>query len=529
MHPHLEEYNKKKILMVHDKPYLLLAGEVHNSSSSSLIYMEEAWDKAERLHLNTLLLPITWELLEPEEGKFDFSLIDGLIAQARERNKKVVVLWFGAWKNGQCQYVPTWVKSNPERFERVQVEKEVFRSAFRIVEGMSYLALSVFCQEVKEADAKAYRELMKHIRQVDEEENTVIMVQVENEVGVLNCKREQSDIADQLFAEQVDTKFVEYMRKHTSTMASAVRAAVEQGVKEGSWKEVFGEHAEEIFSAYYMADYVNYIAAAGKEEYPLPTLVNCWLDNGAAPGEYPTGGPVPKMYEVWRYKAPCIDVISPDIYLYTFHDICNEYVREDNPLMISETVLDSYTGPREVYVFGHYHALGYSPFGYEDMGEAFSENLHSIYSYDLALATPQNIEEYAWYNHTISEMMDVLTDKYGTEDLQAVSMEIPEKNEMLFGKFGFRISKEASGCGRDGVCLICRESENTFYMIIKGCSFSVFSNNPEMPFAEILLLEEGGFSNNVWVGGRRINGDEISVLSYTKPTLLKIQLHLFRE
>ena len=170
-YPHLIKHNKASLLMVHRKPFLMLAGEAHNSSSSSTEYMESVWDRADELKLNTVLLPITWELLEPKENCFDFTLVDGLIQQARQRKKKLVFLWFGAWKNGQSQYAPSWVKTNPDRFKRAidQHEAPGFPS-------MPYTTLSYLCEELREADAKAFRMLMRHIRMVDEDENTVAEV-----------------------------------------------------------------------------------------------------------------------------------------------------------------------------------------------------------------------------------------------------------------------------------------------------------------------------------------------------------------
>lgn len=122
-YPHLELVNGKKVLMVHDKPYIMLAGEVGNSNSSSVSYMEQIWEKAQQLGMNSLLLPVTWEMTEPEEGSFDFSVVDGLIEQARNYGGHIGFLWFGAWKNAQCYYVPEWVKTNTLRFQRAEVEK----------------------------------------------------------------------------------------------------------------------------------------------------------------------------------------------------------------------------------------------------------------------------------------------------------------------------------------------------------------------------------------------------------------------
>ena len=186
--------------MVAGRPFIMLAGEVHNSSSSSLAYMEQVWEKANALGMNCLLLPVTWELTEPEEGKFDFSLVRGLIEQARRYGKKISFLWFGAWKNAQCYYAPEWVKTNPARFHRAQVVKGknfIYNVDFY---NMPYSSLSYLCEETRLADARAFARLMAYIREIDSEAHTVVSVQIENETGLMGAAREHSDQADALFA-----------------------------------------------------------------------------------------------------------------------------------------------------------------------------------------------------------------------------------------------------------------------------------------------------------------------------------------
>ncbi len=336
--PYLKEIQGKKMLMVHEKPFIMLSGEVHNSNSSSVEYMEQVYDKADELGMNSLLMPITWELFEPEEGVYDFSLVDGLIEQARRRGKKLGLLWFGAWKNAQCYYAPAWVKTDLERFKRAQVEKGENFTRLKNFHGMSYSTLSYLCKETLEADARAFRELMVHIKEIDEHENTVIIMQVENEPGLMGSARENSDEADALFESDVPQEFVDFMKAHTDTMAPDVKSAVENGEKSGNWKAVFGDVAEEIFSAYYVASYVNTVATAGKEVYSLPMLINCWLDKGQEAGMYPSGGPVSRVMEVWKYCAPAIDIIAPDIYVPYFLDVCDQYVKMDNPLVVPDNV-----------------------------------------------------------------------------------------------------------------------------------------------------------------------------------------------
>ncbi len=530
--PYLAEQGNKKVLMVNGKPFIMLAGEVHNSNSSSAAYMEQVWEKAEKLGMNTLLLPVSWELIEPQEGVFDFSLVDGLIEQAREKGGKLGFLWFGSWKNAQCYYAPEWVKADTARFRRAEVVCGQNFCQLEHFYGMPYTSLSYLCAETRESDARAFAALMAHIRDVDGEEHTVLTVQVENETGLMGSARERSKESDALFAADVPEEFAAYMKANTATMVPEIKAAVEGGAASGSWEEVFGNAAEELFSAYHVAGYVNAVAKAGKEAYPLPMTVNCWLDKGGAPGSYPTGGPVSKVLEVWKYRAPAIDIFAPDIYIKEFADICDEMTRRyDNPLYIPECATHSYADPRAVYCVGHYHAMCYAPFGFEDMGEEFSDvqaYLFGVDTEDPALKVPQNVEEYGWYNRTMQSMMPLLTSRYGTDGLQAVCSERKEEDTMLFGTFGFRVLTDTPMIRRkDSVCLIVRESEDTFYILANACMVAFFSQDHEKPYAEIFSYEEGEFRDGVWKAGRRLNGDEAASLKFEKPQLRKIRLHAF--
>lgn len=519
---------KEYLLVDHGRPFIMLGGEVHNSSSSSAEYMEPIWEKAVKLGLNSLLLPVTWEMVEPEEGVFDFRIVDDLIAQARRHELKIGFLWFGAWKNAQCYYAPSWVKSDLERFKRAEIEKGKNKTSLKDFHGMLYTTLSYLCEATCTADAKAFRELMLHIKKVDEKEQTVMMIQVENEPGLQGAAREHSDAADALFEDNVPQPFVDYMNSHTGTMAADVRLAVENGAKSGNWQAVFGDAAEEVFSAYHVSSYIDKVAAAGKEIYSLPMMSNCWLDKGQKAGKYPSGGPVSRVMEVWKYCAPNVDVIAPDIYVQNFCDVCDEYIKMDNPLFIPETATHSYAGPRLVYVVGHYHALGFAPFGIEDMGEPFTAIDSYLFGVDISdpmLKVPQNVEEYAWYNKTINSMMPLLTDKYGTSDLQATIVERPEQDMMMFGEYGFKVMMNMPLLTRkDGVCLVLKKTADEFYMIANGCAVFPFSAIPTKPNVDILSLEEGRFEQENWTMTRRLNGDEVAIMRYEKPTLLKIKL-----
>ena len=541
MIPHIEKQNGHPVLMVEDKPFILLAGEVHNSDSSSPKYMEKIWEIADELGMNTLLLPAVWEMVEPEEGSFDFSVPRALIDQARDRSMRIVFLWFGSWKNAECMYAPAWVKQDLKRFPRAQIEKGKNKAGRQISPTipvkMPYTSLSYLGQETMRADAKAFAAFMGFLKDYDEAHQTVVAVQVENETGLLGAAREVSDEADALFAGPVPADFAAYMRAHTDTMTEEIRGAVLAGKPEGSWSEVFGEAAEELFSAYYVSRFVNTVAAAGKAVYPLPMSANCWLDKGGRPGSYPTGGPVSKVHEVWDFCAPNVDAYCPDIYVPQFKAVCDEYTRRGGALFIPESATHSYCAPRLVYTVGHYHAMCYSPFGFDDIGKPFTATQAFLFGVDVtdpALKTPQNLEEYAFFGHALREMMPMLASAYGTKRLQAVSAEtdpaIPAANGNPFGAipptmdFGsFRLSaafQSPMNPRNDGVCLCLATGEDECWILGSACSVTLSSGRADAPNLDLLLLEEGRFEKGRWIPGRRLNGDESAHLSLEGPGVL---------
>lgn len=555
--PCITEKGNQKVLLVDGKPFIMLAGEVHNSDSSSPAYMEQIWKIAEELGMNSLLLPVTWEMVEPVEGEFHFEILDQLIDQAREHGMKIGLLWFGSFKNAECMYAPEWVKRDLERFHRGQIVKGKNKAGRRVSPTLPvtipYTTISYLSENAMQADARAFGKMMQHVREYDEAYGTVITVQVENETGLLGNAREVSDEADAAFAGEVPQEFASYMRSHTEYMEEDVRAAVEAGAEKGSWRDVFGTAAEEIFSAYHVASFVEYVAKAGKDAYDLPMAVNCWLDKAAdTPGDYPSGGPVARVHEVWDYCAPSIDVYCPDIYVPYFNKVCDRFVKSGtNPLYIPEAATHSYAAPRMVYTVGHYHAMCYSPFGFDDIGKPFSAAQGYLFGMDVtdpALKTPQNFEEYAALGKILREAMPLLAERYGTTDLQAVcaereaekkkSLGLPEDmnpmermlaeaaaaTKMIFGDLG--VSAGFGGMMRprnDGALLVCRTKENEVYMIGEQCDIQLFSTDSEKTNLDILRLEEGTFENGVFVPGRRFNGDETAQLKLDKPGVLRLQ------
>ena len=460
----------------------------------------------------------------------------------------IVFLWFGSWKNAECMYAPAWVKQDLKRFPRAQIEKGKNKAGRQVSPTipvkMPYTTLSYLGQETARADARAFAAFLGFLKDYDEAEQTVVAVQVENETGLLGAAREVSDEADAFFAAPVPADFAAYMRNHTDSMTEEIRAAVLAGKPEGSWQEVFGEAAEELFSAYHVAKFVNTVAAAGKAVYPLPMAANCWLDKGGKPGSYPTGGPVSKVHEVWDFCAPNIEVYCPDIYVPQFKAVCDEFTRRGGALFIPESATHSYCAPRLVYTLGHYHAMCYSPFGFDDIGKPFTAIQGFLFGMDVsdpALKTPQSFAEYAAFGQILREMMPMLAEAYGTDRLQAVSAETdpaipgPGGNPfaaipptMSFG--GFRLSvrfQSPMNPRNDGACLCLKISDTECWVVGSACGLTFTSADPAKPNLDLLQVEEGRFEAGAWIPGRRLNGDETASLSLEGPAVLHIKFFTY--
>lgn len=351
-------------LQVQGKPMLLLAGELGNSSASSEAYMAPHWKRLREMHLNTVLAPVSWELIEPKEGQYDWSSVDMLIRNARANNLHLVFLWFGAWKNSMSTYVPGWVKRDELRFPRAHLPN-----------GQGVEILSSLAPATLAADEKVFAALLAHIKAVDEKQNTVLMVQVENEIGMLPVARDYGPLAEAAFRGQVPAELMARLQRRETLVPAFRRLWEEQGAKtSGTWAEVFGPGSagEEVFTAWSYARFAEGLTKAGKAAYDLPMYVNVALNRpGRAPGEYPSGGPLPHLIDVWKAGAPSLDFLAPDIYFPNFVDIVSGYKRADNPLFIPEANnADHPQVPGNAfYAIGKLDAIGFGPFSIESVDE----------------------------------------------------------------------------------------------------------------------------------------------------------------
>lgn len=459
--------------MVDDEPFLMIAGELHNSTASSVDYLETIWPKLNEMNLNTVLATVSWELLEPEEGSYDFTLVDAIINGARENNLQLVIVWFGSWKNGESSYVPMWVKRDTDRFFRVKRK-----------DGASVETISPFCEEAKIADARAFRELMKYVRETDHD-HTVVMVQPENEVGIFQDIDYNPQALDK-YNQEVPGGLIDYMKDNKSALKEALRSVWGQyGFKnEGTWSEVFGDtpSSKEFFMAWQYASYINHVAEEGKEEHPLPMFVNAWIVQkpGDLPGVYPNGGPVSRVMDIYKAAAPAIDIISPDIYLPNFKEIVAMYHRPDNPLLVPESTLDA---GRAFYSFATHDAICYSPFAIEDGVHDF------LFKQSYAV---------------LHEISHLITRYQGTGKMIGILKEENEKEQIVsFGNYRLRVEYENHQEPAYG--LIIRTKEDEF--IVAGMNFRVFFSYEGNKVAYIGQVWEGRYQDEEWIPGRLLNGD----------------------
>ena len=506
--PEIKKVNGIKQLYVNNKPYLIIGAELLNSSASSIEHMRPIWKRAKALHVNTLYLPVTWQQLEPQEGRFDYTLVDSHIRSAQENGLKLVLLWFGSWKNGESNYTPDWVKTNMQRFPRM-LQKD----------GKVSNVLSNISKNCLSADLNAYKKLMQRIALVDKS-GTVIMMQVENEVGLLGSSRDFSAEANKLFEQRVPGELIRYIKaNHDKLKPNLATAYDKNGSKtEGTWEEVFGRspNTDEIFMAWNYAKYVSTIAAAGKSVYPLPTFVNAWDAAGGnlIAGVWPSGGPNYLMLDIWQAGAPAIDILANDNYSGKFGLSAKNFVHNNNPLLIPEACAiwqnDTISaGPKAFLSFGHFKAIGFSPFGID----------HPIY----------------YKSHPIKNAYQVLNDlmslilKAQAEDKINGFMEGDDASPESF-KLGNSIFKPIYKVQKDplikGYGLVILLSADEYLVAGNACRLSQVSADATKPNSQLLSVEEGKMVDGKWVKGRIINGDEFGIKLPPNPYDLASDVHL---
>lgn len=510
--PHLEKRGDKMQLIVNSQPWLILGCELGNSTSSSKEYMEQYWEKLQASGVNTILAAVSWEQTEPEEGKYDFTVVDDLLEGARKHDMKLALLWFGSWKNGITSYNPTWVKKDTKRFPLAQTP-----------DGKNLPILSTLGEETCKADAKAFAAMMKHLKECDSMQQTVVMVQMENEVGLHGHPRDYCQLANEAFAKQVPDQLIDYLNKNKeSLLPETLSAWQESGCKnEGTWEEVFGknERAAEIFMAWNYASYMEKISAEGKKQYDIPIFVNAWIvqPEDLHPGNYPSGGPQAQNHDIWRAAAPHIDMLCPDIYLNNFPEILNLYSRNCNPstngvpVFIPESRAGQDGAANAAYAIGQCGAIGYSPFGFEsncdgDENATFCELYRKLgtISQKVLSAQASNKIGAAWLK--------------GADPMMV-------KNDIVLGDVRITCELVSSGMRNGGAPQLTGGTYNpddTGYVIAieEGDTILFLGSNARVTFKPmsddkiigLANVVEGDFDKNGnWKAGRWLNGDQIQL------------------
>jgi hypothetical protein len=475
-------------LIVGGKPYLILGGELGNSSAGTADQADTILPRIVQLHVNTVLMPVAWEQIEPVEGNFDFTILDHWIDVARQQHLHLVVLWFGSWKNSFSSYAPAWVKADTKRFPRAVS-----------ADGDELDILSTLGAETLKRDALAFSMLLKHIREKDQGQQTVLMVQVENEVGYLGRGRDRSATADRLFRSPVPAELTHKLQSSRDSLSSELGAHFNPSGT--TWTEVFGDAADEVFMAWNYARYIQTVAAQGKQAYPLPMYVNCQLPAPAErAGEYPSGGPHPYYLEVYRATAPALDFYSPDIYWPNFEYWIDRYKFKGNAVFVPEARLES-APYNAFYAYGEAGAFGFSPFGIETLVPDASGSGPSI----------KDVYE------MLSSMSDMLLSHQASGSTRGLVMHSnsPRPTQTLaLGGYLFEATLSRSWPAKtlltdDGAMIIVQAAPDEFYIAGTGLTVSFFRDpDNDTKVGRIGSIEEVSRSSGSWITLRRLNGDQ---------------------
>lgn len=515
--PRIADGPARPMLLVDGKPFVALAVQANNSSGYPAM-LGEVWPAAKAVHANTVMLPLGWEQVEPSEGQFDFADVDAMLAGARAHDLRLVLLWYGTWKNTGASYTPAWVKQDGKRFPRM-----------RHADGRAHGSLSPHGAETLKADARAFAALMRHLREADPQ-HTVIMVQVENEAGSWGLARDHTPQAEALFRGLVP--------------AELSRAL---GIPRQSWQASFGPRAEQFFMSWHVARYVDTVARAGQAELALPMIANAALgnaftDEGGDIG--PSGGPNWNALPVWRVAAPSLAAIGPDIYTRDAAAVeryLDRYAEGGAPLIVPEIGNAAEYARFAFPAFGR-GALLYSPFGIDATG-------YVNYPLGAKVLDTATLEAFAAPYRLLGSAMSawpqIAAEKpiwgtaRGNDGADQSTTMGRWRLTAAYGRWAFG-EDEWTWIARDphpladvptGGLVVAQLDADTFLVGGQNVRLRLALAAPAKgESAQVIAAEEGTFEGGQWVMRRRWNGDQIDYgFSFgAEPVWLKITMGSYR-
>ena len=444
--PRLERRgNSTARIVANDKPMLMIGGELGNSSASTPEDVKRTFSHVHKMGLNTVLVPLSWELIEPHEGTFDMSSLDVILTEARCNELKVVLLWFGAWKNSMSCYAPEWFKRDVKRFPRAHTP-----------EGKPVEEASSLSRNVLEADKRAFCRIMQYLRDHDAQEQTVVMVQVENEIGMIEVPRDYSADATRMYQSVVPKQLTDYIKKHQKSLHPYLKAKLQSQAKaDANWLQLFGDdiYTEEIFQTWTYGTYVEQIAKAGREIYNLPMYVNVALNSrDRQPGQYPSGGPLAHLVDLWHCGAPSIGVLGVDIYDKGIKSWLSKYHLPNNPLFVPEIRLEDKDAMYALYAFGHHGAMGFCPFSIEDYPLTMATNANDWKQMDLS--QDDQLNAFSSADSSLSPLVasyqllrqaePLILERQGTKDMDAVLLDNEQREADIVTPDGIRLTVKHS-------------------------------------------------------------------------------------
>jgi hypothetical protein len=521
--PHFVQKDGRHALIVDGEPFLILGAQCNNSSAWPAI-LPRVWSAMEALNVNTLEIPIYWEQFEPEQGRYDYSVIDTIITQARRHNLRLILLWFATWKNGSNHYMPQWMKLQPDKYPNIIGPN-----------GQPLDSPSPHAQATLDADIKAFTTFMQHLKAFDTK-HTVIMVQVENEPGAWDSVRDYSPTAQKLFESPVPAKALAAMNKPDQP--------------NNNWTDVFGRDADEFFQVWHVASFIGKVAAAGKAVYPIPLYVNGSIRDPINPGwppRYQVGGPNDNVFELWKAAAPAVDILSPDIYIAEAEKYLKAlelYSRPDNPLFVPETIGRGAVTRFFFAALGH-GAIGYAPFGMEDTGlrigpggiDIAREAAYGDTALNYCMLKPMarriaklnfegkvrtaiqmDVDSAAESGNSVDRVNYVTDKTLGFEGWDA---------DIAFGTFRRMARFNTQSESPDGRILIAELGKGQFLMAGFHCRvmFRPTGQNESRPW-QYLKVEEGRYVDGEFEADRILNGDQTDWgIVFSGPTVLRVSLY----